>query len=307
VVGTPTDSPHPLVSVILPTLGREKELRDTLAALLSQPYPRFEVVVVDQTPVHEPETERYIASAGERLRYFRTSKPGYSRSINFAAQQARGDLLLLLDDDIVPAADLIGDHVRAFDDPSVGAVAGRVIDSLGFVIEDVPAGRLKRTGEIVPSFSGTRPAEAECVPGGNVSVRREVFDEIGGFPSDYIGTETFSDSDLGVRVRKAGYRIRFVPSAEIFHLRAPSGGCANRISGFRREYSFQHNATLFALKYLPPTGLLLSLALRGWQAPGRAWKQRQPWQLVLPLVSAPHAVITAAVLALRRWRADGTT
>ena len=44
----------PLISVIIPTYNREQVLRETLAEVLQQTYPNFEVLVVDQTPTHEP-------------------------------------------------------------------------------------------------------------------------------------------------------------------------------------------------------------------------------------------------------------
>ena len=281
------------MSVVIPTFGREKELRDTISALLGQPHPRFEIVVADQTPEHEPATDAFLAEMKERIRYFRLPKPGLCAANNFAAAQAKGDVLLFVDDDIVPAADLIGEHARAYADPSVGAVAGRVIDSRNWIVEDRPVGRVKLTGEVVGSWSATRRAEAETVPGGNVSIRGDVFREVGGFPDGYIGTEQFGDSDLGFRVRRAGYRILFIPAAEIFHLRAPAGGCANRVAGSKREYLYYHNALLFALRFLPLEGVLAAIALRWYQGIQGAWRHRKPEHLVLPLIAAAHAAISA--------------
>lgn len=62
----------PLLSVIIPTYGpnapsRDKLLRDTLANVLEQDYPSFEIIVVDQTPTHDPQTQAYLEKlAGEK-------------------------------------------------------------------------------------------------------------------------------------------------------------------------------------------------------------------------------------------------
>jgi cellulose synthase/poly-beta-1,6-N-acetylglucosamine synthase-like glycosyltransferase len=45
------------ISVIIPTYNREEALRDTLVDVLKQDYPDYEVIVVDQTANHEPETQ----------------------------------------------------------------------------------------------------------------------------------------------------------------------------------------------------------------------------------------------------------
>ncbi|MGL4503439.1 MAG: glycosyltransferase family 2 protein, partial [Planktothrix sp.] len=50
----------PLISVIIPTYNREQVLRETLTEVLQQTYPNFEVLVVDQTSTHEPETQAYL-------------------------------------------------------------------------------------------------------------------------------------------------------------------------------------------------------------------------------------------------------
>jgi GT2 family glycosyltransferase len=290
----------PRVSVIIPTYEREKELRDSVAAMLSQPYTDYEVIVVDQTPFHEPETARFLAQVDSQIRYFKLPRPGLLGALNLGAQQATGEVLLFIDDDIVPADDLIGRHMGSFDDPSVGAVVGRVIDDRNLVVEDAPVGRVKVTGEVMASFSATRPAEAETVAGGNVAVRKSVFADIGGFPTGYIGTAVFWEADLGCAVRKRGYRIRFAPDAEVFHLRAPTGGCRNRVEGVRRDYAVYHNALLFAMRYLSPVGVTLAFAVRCNQAIREAWRRKQPWHVALPAIAVVHATFTFARTALFR-------
>jgi glycosyltransferase involved in cell wall biosynthesis len=58
----------PLISVIIPTYGREEPLRDTLEDVLKQDYPAFEVLVVDQSPTHQPETQAYLEQLANRVK-----------------------------------------------------------------------------------------------------------------------------------------------------------------------------------------------------------------------------------------------
>ena len=50
----------PLISVVIPTYRREKMLCDSIQDVLQQDYPNFEVLVVDQTGDHQPETQTFL-------------------------------------------------------------------------------------------------------------------------------------------------------------------------------------------------------------------------------------------------------
>jgi len=123
----------PSISVIIPTYGREEPLRDTLHDLLQQDYPDFEVLVVDQTPTHEPETAellRQLADAGQ-IQWFCLEWASLPGARNYAVRRSRGDILLFIDDDVRIPAGYLRAHARNFQErPEVGAIAGRVFDRM---------------------------------------------------------------------------------------------------------------------------------------------------------------------------------
>jgi cellulose synthase/poly-beta-1,6-N-acetylglucosamine synthase-like glycosyltransferase len=121
----------PLISVIIPTYGREEPLRDTLEDLLKQDYPAFEVLVIDQTPTHEPQTQAYLEQLADdrRLAGFALIGPVCRVTELWSAASIRG-IILFIDDDVQMPAGCLNAHARNYLRPEVGAVAGRVFDRM---------------------------------------------------------------------------------------------------------------------------------------------------------------------------------
>jgi GT2 family glycosyltransferase len=123
----------PLISVIIPTYGREEPLRDTLEDVLKQDYPTFEILVVDQTPTHKPEIQAYLEQlAGDRkIHWFRVDWASLPGARNYGVRRASGDIILFIDDDVQMPAGCLKAHARNYlERPEVGAVAGRVFDRM---------------------------------------------------------------------------------------------------------------------------------------------------------------------------------
>ena len=114
---------HPLCSVIVCTRHRTTKLARCLTALRSLDYPRYELIVVDNT-VGDEKVRRLAESAYAR----RIVEPrvGLSRARNAGARAARGEILAFIDDDAVAQPDWLRRHAAAFADESLGATTGRV-------------------------------------------------------------------------------------------------------------------------------------------------------------------------------------
>src|SRR6266700_4320514 len=91
---------HFFVSVIVPTYNRNNRLRQTLEHVLRQDYPRFEVVVVDQSEDHDHETAAYLSSISEQIRYCPLQVPNLPAARNVGISQSRGDIVVFFDDDL---------------------------------------------------------------------------------------------------------------------------------------------------------------------------------------------------------------
>ena len=98
-----------ILSIVIVTYKRHIPLCNTLHAI--GPFIRnkiIELLVIDQCPVEElPNTFINIPN----LRYVVLDKPGMVRARNIGLELAKGDIVLFLDDDIVPSSDLIDAHM----------------------------------------------------------------------------------------------------------------------------------------------------------------------------------------------------
>src|SRR5437879_5123343 len=118
------------LSVVIPTYRRERLLLDTLHAVVPLLQTGDEIVVIDQTERHERQTEdglRDLVATG-KVRWYRRHKPHICAAMNAGGLLSRNEMLLFLDDDVVPAPDLLEAHRRALNRPDAPpAVCGQVI------------------------------------------------------------------------------------------------------------------------------------------------------------------------------------
>jgi cellulose synthase/poly-beta-1,6-N-acetylglucosamine synthase-like glycosyltransferase len=115
---------YPFCSVVVCTRHRAAELERCLVGLRQLDYPRYEVIVVDNTSGDE-EVRRLAEAAGARLVVEPTV--GLSRARNTGAWTADGELVAFIDDDAVAEPTWLGTHAAAFGDPSVAATTGRIL------------------------------------------------------------------------------------------------------------------------------------------------------------------------------------
>jgi GT2 family glycosyltransferase len=239
--------PVPFVSVVIPTYNRAAVLADTVRYLLGQDYPSYEIIVVDQSPDAGGSLSPVFGDP--RVAYHVIRGRGPQASKNFGIERAKGDIILTVDDDIIPEPDLIARHVANYADPKVGAVGGRVFSPGQEATDHETVGTFRRTGIAVGNYTSNKRMPISTVFGCNFSFRRRLFDTVGPYDTRYIGNFVREESDLCARITKAGYTIIFEPDARVVHLQAPSGGCRVEDDLFWQFY-FLHNNTLFFLGHL---------------------------------------------------------
>src|ERR1043165_1925571 len=106
----------PSISVIVPTIGRPDSLRNLLRSLGEQTISVTEIIVADGSSNHETEViikDAQWQRAGLVVRYLRVQPPNAVRQREAAIRESVGELLLLLDDDVVLEPDCIEQMVQA--------------------------------------------------------------------------------------------------------------------------------------------------------------------------------------------------
>ncbi|MCT7955662.1 hormogonium polysaccharide biosynthesis glycosyltransferase HpsN [Laspinema palackyanum] len=254
----------PSISVIIPTYNREKVLRETIADVLQQDYPDFEVLVVDQTATHEPETDAYLQSLAEsdRIQWLRLDWASLPGARNYAVRRSQGAIILFLDDDVQLPPGFLHAHARNYlDNPEIGAIAGRVFDRMkladsggGLTIEDLPPEAMDPgiAWYYIDLVHTVKPQEVLSVRGCNMSFRREIFDKYGlHFDERFRGSAVREESDFCLRLRQTGYKIWYEPDAHLIHLGEETGGCHDiSTRSISYQITFYHNHFLLGLKNL---------------------------------------------------------
>lgn len=212
-------------SVIIPTFNRGAILADTMAMALTQDYPSFEVIVIDQSSSIPESVQSLVQAAGARLQYVRLKDPNLPRARNTGVRLAKGEIIVFIDDDVIIDRNYVARHVQHYTNPAVGGVMGLTVPAAQ-VDDDHVQRTLLRFQARTLSEDGT--ATVLWMNGCNSSYRREGIINAGMSDERYTGSSWAEDADLAVRVRALGYSLLFDPQIRLVHLESTSGGCGNR-------------------------------------------------------------------------------
>jgi GT2 family glycosyltransferase len=247
----------PLLSVIIATLNRDETLCNTLRYFFdNETYPRFEVIVIDQSTRHDPKTFEFLAAHTARMTYIKTGYKNLPRARNEGARLARGEIVVYVDDDVEPRAGFLGGHARPYADPAVLGVTGPAPEP------DQPLRGRADIGEAVWTallerrqmrFDVSFAFSAQWAVGCNMSFRRQVIDSLGGFDENFLGSPG-EDAEFSHRVRKAGL-IQYTPAAHLVHLKAPTGGDRDALGRARYVWQTAFCVNYFWFKVEAPWGL----------------------------------------------------
>jgi GT2 family glycosyltransferase len=233
----------PRASLIIPTYGREKVLCDTIQYGLDQDFSDYEILVIDQTRNHTAETRRFLQSLPLKASVFQHEPPSLTGARNRGVREARGEIIIMIDDDVILQKDFISQHVQGYDKPSVVGVAGKVVQENRFTAK-VPSFLKSEFLQWITfhEFQRSKERPAYRVAGCNFSFRKALGVQVGLFDENFIGDAWGEEYDFSLRLKGHGRDIVFVPGAAVFHLNAPTGGCGKR-ERFRPSaiYSKSHN------------------------------------------------------------------
>ena len=213
----------PKLSVCVVTFERPEFLLRCLRGLSEGLGEHTEVVVVDASK----QDRRDIAGeVGRPVTYLHAPHlAGWmTRSRNEALRHVEGEIVSFLDDDVVVRPGWEHALIAAFADPTVMAVSGRTCNGVpGEEDYAKPIGRLLDDGTLTDGFASVRErlVDVDHGIGANMSFRRSVLAELGGFRDDYPGTALREDTDIFLRIRAIGGRAIFASDAAVDHLPAP--------------------------------------------------------------------------------------
>ncbi len=262
------DETFPLVSIIVVTFGGLPLTRRCLESLLAgETWPRFEILVVDNA---SPDgTADYLLSLTDpRVRVFLQERNlGFPAANNVGIREARGEIIVLLNNDTVVPPGMIGRIVRPLlRDLSVGLVCPTTnfcgnearVEPGYEDLSGLPAFAAGRAHEHAGRLLDLSVAAMYCV-----AARREVVEEVG-LLDEAFGIGMFEDDDYSLRVRQAGYRVVCAEDAYIHHV---GQGSFRQLSAEEYEALWKRNQAHYERKW------------------GRKWKPHTMRSGVAPVLS----------------------
>jgi O-antigen biosynthesis protein len=246
--------PTPLVTVIIPTRDRCDMLSKCLEGLCQRTdYNKLEILVVDNNST-DPRALAFLATLHSDARIRVLQFPGtfnFSAINNFAAHNASGEILLLLNNDVeVIHQDWLTELVSQACRQEIGAVGAKLIYPNGKVQH---AGVVLGVGGVAAHYGDRADRDdpgyfhllAACrtvsaVTAACLAVRRDLYLDVGGLNEHELKI-AFNDVDFCLKLRERGYRNIYTPFAELYHHESVSRGSdldPDKIERFRREVTY---------------------------------------------------------------------
>jgi GT2 family glycosyltransferase len=250
------------ISVIIPNWNGRTYLERCLGSLRNQEFSDFEVVVVDNGSKdgsveflhrHFPETK--VIAFGENK--------GFSKAVNEGIRQAKGDYVLLLNNDVEVDAQLFSQlHDTIASSAEADFYACRMMDFYRRELIDGAGDGFPRKGKAFrighgvkfgPPFDQSRRVFGACAGAG--LYKRALFKEVGLFDEDFFAYH--EDVDWNFRANLMGYRCFYIPGAVVYHIGSgTTGGLHNELTVFHNVRNMIHVImkdlpACLLLKYLP--------------------------------------------------------
>jgi len=202
----------PYISIIIPAYNSRKFIRKCLEALADSTYKSFEMIVIDDASIDNTvQIAREMGSIVLKL----DSQSGPAVARNYGAENAKGEILLFIDSDVLVKRDTLELIASAFiDNPGISAVFGSYDDAPE--APDFISQYRNLLHHYVHQKSNT---DATTFWAGCGAVRKDIFLELKGFDHKKFAEPSIEDIEFGYRLRENGYKIKLDKDIQVTHLK----------------------------------------------------------------------------------------
>ncbi len=277
------------ISVAIPSYRREQVLLNSIRELSLISSAGTEILIIDQTPQHEAPVEAQLTAwnAEGAIRWIRSELPSIPMAMNVALREAKNDIVLFLDDDIVPDEQLLAAHREAHTSGEALLVAGRVLQPWHKGVK----------------FAHGEPFHFACLDrqpvyefmGGNFSISRKAAIELGGFDENFVKVAYRFEAEFAHRWCASGRQIVYEPKALIHHLKAVEGGTrtfGTHLTTTRPDHAVGEYYYFFVTKN--GSDLIRAITKRLLNSVRSKHHLRRPWWIPMTLFAEVRGLIWAA-------------
>jgi len=255
---------RPSICVVIPTHGRYHlliPLFESLQAAREHFQRPVEVFIIDSSP--QMTAERIEAICAEFNAHYIRHRNNVREKRNLGIELAQAPVILFVDSDCVFTPDLLLEHHQLYSDDSIASVVGLT----RFVGKSSRIWRVIAKTSFLDAFSYAERLEfAPWGPTCNISYRKDVLESVGKFDTTFPFRLGGDDTDLGLRVTAAGYKIKCNSRAVMEHTRETWNGIGligRRVFRWGRMHFYMMRKHPHRMHTNPPTvpGIFLLLAL----------------------------------------------
>lgn len=201
----------PLVSVVIPVRNGHSTLDACIRAIQRSYYTNYEILVIND---HSTDGSENAAQRNNSRVLNMTDGHGANAARNFGASQARGDILLFLDADIIIGRETILDVVETLKQEDVDAVVGI------YTAKHRHESFVSQYKNLWVRYSYMKsPPAIDWLFGSVSGIRRKAFEQLGGFKTDLLARHGHDDIELGKRFSVAHLSIILNMDIEVEHLK----------------------------------------------------------------------------------------
>ena len=208
-----------VISVVVPTYGRVyilKKLLNSLKRAGSNYGSTFEVLIIDNSPSDQREQIEQLCRIFQ-AKYI----PGPSsvrEKRNIGIRESKGKIVFFVDSDCIVPREIFIEHLKMYNKPDTAGVLGLT----KFFGKNTTMWRIVKRTKFLDAFLFAEKLSnyIDSAPWGtctNLSIRKDVLDAVSGFDTKFPFKLGGDDTDLGIRINKAGYKIKMNPNAVVYH------------------------------------------------------------------------------------------
>jgi len=232
-------SERPLVTVIIVNYNGKKQLEECLSSLMKNSYSNFEVILVDNNS--KDDSIEFVKNIYPNVIIIKLEKNyGFAYPNNIGAKNAKGELLLFLNNDTTHEPDFISELVKEISkDPKIAMCQSLLLK---------PNGEIDSSGDFIDSIGICYSSKDKIekirnvlsAKGASMMIRKDIFEKLENFDEKFFAS--FEDVDLGWRTWILGYKVVVVPKSVVYHV----GGIT--VKKFKDEMTFHRYKNQLSMK-----------------------------------------------------------
>lgn len=233
------------ISIIIPNYNGEELLKKNLPKVLDA-VGDAEIIVVDDASTDG--SLDVLDSFKSKIKIIKNEKNlGFSSTVNRGVKAAEGDIVILLNTDVIPEREFLIPLLTHFNDEGIFAVGcmDKSIEDGKVVLRGRGVGRWER-GFLVHSRGEVDKTNTLWVNGGSGAFRKSIWKKLGGFDELY-NPFYWEDIDLSYRAIKSGFKVLFEPKSIVIH-EHEKGAIKNKFSSSEVKAIAYRNQFIFVWK-----------------------------------------------------------